>query len=39
VDYFALVSEDFKHGVVFDIYAGNPEIHGTDKEICRITKW
>jgi hypothetical protein len=39
VDYLALVSESFKHGVVLDFYAGNPEIHGSDKEICQITTW
>lgn len=39
VDYLALVSEKFKHGVVLDVYAGNPEIHGTDKEICQVTTW
>jgi len=39
VDYLALVSESLKHGVVLDFYAGNPEIHGSDKEICQITTW
>ncbi|WP_155736594.1 hypothetical protein [Variovorax paradoxus] len=39
VDYLALVSEKLKHGIVLDVYAGNPEIHGTNKEICQITTW
>jgi len=39
VDYLALASENLKHGIALDVYAGNPEIHGTDKEICRITTW
>ncbi|BEP51618.1 MULTISPECIES: hypothetical protein [Variovorax] len=39
VDYLALVSEKLKYGVVLDVYAGNPEIHGTNKEICQITTW
>ena len=39
LDYLALVSEKLKHGIVLDVYAGNPEIHGTDKEICQITTW
>jgi len=39
IDYLALVSESFNHGVVLDVYAGNPEIHGTDKEVCQITVW
>lgn len=38
-DYLALVSEDLKHGVVLDVYAGDPEIHGSDKEVCKITEW
>jgi hypothetical protein len=39
LDYLALVSERLKHCIVLDVYAGNPEIHGTDKEICQITTW
>jgi len=39
VDYLALVSEKLKYGVVLDVYAGNPETHGTNKEICQITTW
>ena len=39
VDYLALVSEKLKYGIVLDVYAGNPEIHGTNKEICQITTW
>jgi len=39
IDYLALVSESLHHGVVLDVYAGNPEIHGTDKEVCQITIW
>jgi hypothetical protein len=39
VDYLALVSESLEHGVVLDFYAGNPEIHGSDKEICQIITW
>lgn len=38
-DYLALASEDLKHGVVLDVYAGNPEIEGTDEEICKTTVW
>lgn len=38
-DYFSLVSEKLEHGIVLDVYAGNPELHGTDKEILQITIW
>ena len=38
-DYFSLVSEKLEHGIVLDVYAGNPELHGTDKEILQIATW
>ncbi|PMP82609.1 MAG: hypothetical protein C0175_03290 [Caldisericum exile] len=39
LDFFSLVFEKFEHGIVLDVYAGNPEIHGVDKEICQVTIW
>lgn len=39
MDYVALVLDDLKHGIVLDVYAGDPKIHQTDREICKITSW
>lgn len=38
-DHLAVVLTNFEHGFIIDVFAGNPQIHGTDDAVCVVKKW
>lgn len=39
IDFLGVFASDWSCGLVLDVYAGNPEIHGSDNPVREISMW